>query len=114
MFYLNMVDYPVFFPLLTTLTWDTSLALMGSQGWYLNHLGPLSPSESFRVGWCVGGWPIRYLWLAQRPNLDFGLGLGLGLFDIMGIIFTWSLIRSADKEDENQGGDPDTSNHDDQ
>ena len=76
MFYLNMVDYHVFFPLLTTLTWDTSLALRGSQGWYLNHLGPLSPSESFRVGWCVGvwvcGWVAHKIFVAS-PEAKFGL-----------------------------------------
>ena len=37
MFYLNMVDYTVFFPVLSTLTWDTLLALRSTWGFYLNH-----------------------------------------------------------------------------
>ena len=36
MFYLNMGDYPVFFPLLSTLTWDTFLTLRDIQSFYLN------------------------------------------------------------------------------
>ena len=38
MFDLNMVDYPGFFPLLSTLTWDTNLTLRGTLGFYLNHI----------------------------------------------------------------------------
>ena len=41
MFFLNMVQmvhYPVFFPSLSTLTWDTFLTLRGSWGFYLNHV----------------------------------------------------------------------------
>ena len=38
MFFLNMVDYPVFFPSLSTLTWDTFLTLGGPWGSYLNHV----------------------------------------------------------------------------
>ena len=38
MFDLNMVDYPVFFHLLSTLTWDTHLTLRGTLGFYLNHI----------------------------------------------------------------------------
>ena len=41
MFYLNMVDYPVFFPLLSTLTWDTFLTLRVTWSFYLNHVLPL-------------------------------------------------------------------------
>ena len=58
MFFLNMVDYPVFFPSLSTLTWDTFLTLRGTQGFYLNHVLPPRPSKSYRaVGWggVVGG-----------------------------------------------------------
>ena len=52
MFFLNMVDYPVFFPSLSTLTWDTFLTLRGTLGFYLNHVLPSRPSESFGVvGW---------------------------------------------------------------
>ena len=36
MFYLNMVDYPVFFPMLSTLTWDTLVTLSGTWGFHLN------------------------------------------------------------------------------
>ena len=46
MFYLNMVDYTVFFPVLSTLTWDTLLTLRSTWGLYLNHLIPLSPFKS--------------------------------------------------------------------
>ena len=67
MFFLNMVDYPVFFPSLSTLTWDTFLTLRGTWGFYLNHVLPPRPSKSYRVGWWGGGvgwggggWPIRF------------------------------------------------------
>ena len=55
MFFLNMVDYPVFFPSLSTLTWDTFLTLRGTWGFYLNHVLPPRPSKSYRVGGGVGG-----------------------------------------------------------
>ena len=35
-----MVVYPVFFPLLSTLTWDTFLTLRDTQGFYLNYVLP--------------------------------------------------------------------------
>ena len=38
-----MVDYTVFFPVLSTLTWDTLLTLRSTWGFYLNHLIPLRP-----------------------------------------------------------------------
>ena len=40
MFDFNMVDYPVFFPLLSTLTRDTFLALrtLRTLSFYLNHI----------------------------------------------------------------------------
>ena len=41
-----MVDYPVFFPVLSTLTWDNLLTLSGTWGFYLNHLIPLRPFKS--------------------------------------------------------------------
>ena len=53
MFYLNMVDFPVFFPLLFTLTWDTFLSLSGTQGFHLNHVLPPGPFKSYIR---VGGW----------------------------------------------------------
>ena len=37
MFYVNMVDYPVFFPLMSSLTWDTFLTLRGTQRFYLKY-----------------------------------------------------------------------------
>ena len=46
MLYMNMVDYPVFFPVLSTLTWDTLLTLRSTWGFYLNHLIPLRPFKS--------------------------------------------------------------------
>jgi len=55
MFFLNMVDYPVFFPMLSTLTWDTFLTFMGTWGFYLNHVLPPRPSKSYGVGWGGGG-----------------------------------------------------------
>jgi len=73
------------------------------------------PSKSYRV--C--GWVAHKIFVTFR---DLGLGLWIGTWPRAfqyygyhhGIIFTGSLIRSADKEDENQGGDPDTCNHDEQ
>merc|ERR1711940_509995 len=38
-----MVEYTVFFPVLSTLTWDTLLTLRSTWGFYLNHLIPLRP-----------------------------------------------------------------------
>ena len=46
MFYLNMVVYTVFFPVLSSLTWDTLLTLRSTWGFYLNHLIPLRPFKS--------------------------------------------------------------------
>ena len=44
MFYL--VDYTVFFPVLSTLTWDTLLTLRSTKGFSLNHLIVLRPSKN--------------------------------------------------------------------
>ena len=41
-----MVEYTVFFPVLSTLTWDTLLTLRSTWGFYLNHLIPLRPFKS--------------------------------------------------------------------
>ena len=60
MFYLNMLNYPRFLPLLFTLTWDTFLTLRGTWGFYLNHVIPHMGSKSYRVGGGVGWWPIRF------------------------------------------------------
>ena len=46
MFYLNMVDYTVFFSVLSTLTWDTLLTLRSTWDFYLNHLIPLRPFKN--------------------------------------------------------------------
>ena len=52
MFFLNMVNYPVFFPLMSTLTWDTFLTLRVTWGFYLNHVLPQMASKSYGVvGW---------------------------------------------------------------
>ena len=47
MFHLNMVNYPVFLPLLSTLTWGTFLTLRGTWGFYLNQVLPPRPSKSY-------------------------------------------------------------------
>ena len=44
MFYL--VDYTVFFPVLSTLTWDTLLTLRSTWGFSLNHLIVLRLSKN--------------------------------------------------------------------
>ena len=57
MFFLNMVNYPVFFPTLSTLTWDTVLTPRGTWGIYLDHIHLLTPFKS--CGWggvVVVGW----------------------------------------------------------
>ena len=46
MFYLNMVVYTVFFPVLSSLTWDTLLTLRSTWGFYLNYLISLRPFKS--------------------------------------------------------------------
>ena len=49
-FFLNMMNYPVFFILISTLTWDTFLTLKGTGGFYLNDVIPNRASKSYRVG----------------------------------------------------------------
>ena len=44
--YLNTVDFPVFFTLLSTLTWDTSLTLRGTKVIYLDYVAKLRHSQS--------------------------------------------------------------------
>ena len=67
MFFLNMVDYPVFFPSLSTLTWDTFLTLRGTWGFYLNHVLPPRPSKYFGVGW----WWLAHKILVTAQVLGF-------------------------------------------
>ena len=88
MFFLNMVDYPVFFPTLSTLTWDTFLTLRGPWGFYLNHVLPPRPSKSYGV---VG-------WVAHKILVDFTLASGLSInqvayFPSLIIIKEWFLLR---------------------
>ena len=72
MFYLNMLDYTVFFPMLSTLTWDTLLTLRSTWGFYLNHLIPLRPIKSVFDNVLLehGGLPnvLPHLTLAARGN----------------------------------------------
>ena len=69
-FFLNMVDYTVFFPVLSTLTWVTLPTLRSTWGFYLNHLIPLRPFKSVfdNVLQCV------------RWQKDEGMMLLTGLF----------------------------------
>ena len=53
MFFLDRVDYPVFFLSLSTLTWDTFLTLRGTWGLYL--VLPSGPSKSYVWVGGVGG-----------------------------------------------------------
>ena len=65
MFILNMVDCPLFFPMLSTLTLDTFLTVRGTWGFYLNHVLPLRPSKSYRV--VVVGWVVAHKILVSAP-----------------------------------------------
>ena len=53
--FMNLVDYTSFSPSCCTpgMTWNTFLTLKGSEGIYLDHVGPLRHSKSYRVGWVV-------------------------------------------------------------
>ena len=53
MFFLNIVDFPMFFLLLST--WNDFSGVL--RDWYLNLILPLRPSKSCRVGWGVS-WPM--------------------------------------------------------
>ena len=46
MFFLNMLDYPLFFPSRSTLTLNTIATLSGTWGFYLNHVIPLRPFKT--------------------------------------------------------------------
>ena len=99
MFILNMVDYPVLFPMLSTMTLDTFLTVRDTWGFYQNHVLPPRPSKSYRVVGGVGGWggwggggvahkilvsapvPLELIltgfdWVGAGPG---GLGFGTGL-----------------------------------
>ena len=54
MFFLNTVNYPVFFPRLSTLTWDTVLTPRGTWGFYLDHINHLTPLKSCGWWWWGG------------------------------------------------------------
>ena len=81
MFFLNMVDYPVFFPMLSTMTWNTFLILRGS--WGLGLLSePCTPTQTFKklgVGGLGGGGPYDFSDSPGIWNLDWTLALGLSI-----------------------------------
>ena len=87
MFYLNLVNHPMFFLLSccpTGIIWDTSLTHRGTQGRYLNH--SYSHSDPCREGGLVVVVAHDISVTAQRPKspflfLDLLLGIwGLGLW----------------------------------
>ena len=91
MFYLNMVVYPVFLSLLSTLTWDTFLTLRGTWGYYLNQVVPLRPAKSW--GWWRG-WGCKILVSAPGPFGFWALGFwGQGL-TILTLSKRLNLVRS--------------------
>ena len=49
MFFLNMVNYPVFFLLMSTLTLDTFLTLRGTLGFYLTQVIPHKASKKYKI-----------------------------------------------------------------
>ena len=75
----QLEDYPVLFPSVSTLTWDTFLTLRGTWGFYLKYSHP----DLLKViGW--GGGVVvgcgKILVSAPALGADFELGLtGLGL-----------------------------------
>ena len=77
MFFLSMVDYPVYFPSLSTLTWDTFKTLRGTWGFYLNHVLSPRPSKSYRVGWWGDGVVVAHKILVTAQVLGFGIWIGL-------------------------------------
>ena len=76
-----MVDYPVLFPLLSTLTWDTFLTLRGTWSFYLNHVLPLRPFKSVHDNvlhkhgglTCVLSCAV-HLYLEHPPDIQWYLG----------------------------------------
>ena len=79
-----MLEYTVFFPVLSTLTWDTLLTLRSTWGFYLNHLIPLRPFKTVFNNVLLehGGLPHVHKILVSAPvPLELiltGLWLGLG------------------------------------
>ena len=69
MFYLNMVDYTVFFPVLSTLTWDTLLTIRDTWGllstWVAHKILASAPV------------PLELIW-AFGPGFDWAGPRGLG------------------------------------
>ena len=70
-----MVNYPVFFLLLSTWTWDTFLTLRGTSGFYLNHGLPHRPSKRYGLG---EGVDLDLTWI-----LDWDLAVGLSIKDYL-------------------------------
>ena len=66
-----MVNYPVFFLLLSTWTWDIFLTLRVNQVFYLIYVLAFRPSKSYRVGGALG-FDCQALALKPKPK---GLGL---------------------------------------
>ena len=73
MFYLNMVNYPVFILSLSTWLWDTFLRLRGTQGWYLFHVLPIRPSK------LLGG----VAWMLANKSLETANRVQIPLFWIL-------------------------------
>ena len=86
MFYLIMVDYPVFFPTRFILPWDTFLTLRGTLGYYLKPVLKTRPSESCGWGGGGGGGLVQDFSVSLSPlGPDWNLGLtGLGLGWVLG------------------------------
>ena len=92
--------HEMFFPLMSTLTWDTFLTLRGTWGFYLNHVIPHRASKSYRV---VVGWvahkilvsapvPLELIltgfdWVGAGPWGFGDLGRGLTIFDLRTFYF---------------------------
>ena len=85
MFFLNTLNYPVFFPLLSTWTWDTFLTLRGTWGFYLKRVIPHRAFKSYRVvGWpkILVSAPVPLYLIGPLGLTGLGLGLGgLGFWD---------------------------------
>ena len=116
MFYLNMMDWSVYFPSLSTLTWDTFLTLRGTfrayiwTWWttllpftvhldighpsdtfgYFGHLSePYTPTKTFYkfwVGW--GGWVKKFVNDSPRANSIYPF------FDLA-LTWAWTMLRAA-------------------
>ena len=67
MFYLNLVDYPMFSLLLST--WNDLGHLPDTKGNYLDHVGTLRHSKSY--GWGGGGGEDKILVSAPVPLVPY-------------------------------------------